>query len=618
MHMSAARPRVVEFSKTITVETPEHVALEFELAGLGARTAAIVVDLLILSALWLGLSAAFALAARLGETWGSWAAAVFIAAAFVVAWGYFALFEALWGGRTPGKRRAGIRVVMDTGHPITFTAAAARNLVRIVDVQPLGASLVGVLFVFFHPHHKRLGDIVAGTVVIRDRSEELSPVPRLDVSDRETMETTAHTPLMPQEEFGLLEQFLSRLDELDRTARIRLAADLGRRFAKYAHESDPHGEAFLSSLYQSELGKRRARVAGRRLAPGEITTGTAERFVALKQASWEAFRQRAESLERRGLRELSGGALTEFAAQYREVAADLARCRTYGVDSRVVNYLARVVSAGHNALYGLRGVRRLPLRELFLADFPAAVWQARAYIMAAALLFFVPGVVGYAVMREQPELAQEVIPDRMIARAEEGRTRQAEGRGYAETPSPYLPVVASSIVANNVQVAFAAFAFGITAGIGTVVILVFNGLFFGSVLGLFANYSLAGWILTFVAGHGVLELTAIFVAGGAGLLLGRHLLAPGDLARRDALVVHGRTAIRLVGAATFLLLLAGLIEGFLSASDAPAELKFAVSGASLALVALYLAAGRRAARGIADFSPSTRGSLPESIPTGAR
>jgi uncharacterized membrane protein SpoIIM required for sporulation len=156
-----------------------------------------------------------------------------------------------------------------------------------------------------------------------------------------------------------------------------------------------------------------------------------------------------------------------------------------------------------------------------------------------------------------------------------------------------LPLVATSIIANNVQVAFAAFAFGITAGVGTTLVLVFNGLFFGAVLGLFANYGLADWILTFVAGHGVLELTAIFIAGGAGLLVGRAVIAPGDMVRKDALFVHGRLAARLVGAAATLLLLAGVIEGLLSASDAPAAVKLGVSGATVLLLGLYFESGRR-------------------------
>jgi uncharacterized membrane protein SpoIIM required for sporulation len=179
----------------------------------------------------------------------------------------------------------------------------------------------------------------------------------------------------------------------------------------------------------------------------------------------------------------------------------------------------------------------------------------------------------------------------MIARAEAGQRRRAEQHGYAEAPSLYLPIVASTIVTNNLQVAFAAFAFGMTAGLGTIVVLGFNGLFFGAVLGLFANYGLAGWLLTFVAGHGVFELTAIFIAGGAGLLLARALVAPGDLTRRDALVVFGRTAIRMVGAATLLLCLAGAIEGFLSASDAAPGFKYAASALSALSLVLYLRNG---------------------------
>jgi uncharacterized membrane protein SpoIIM required for sporulation len=222
---------------------------------------------------------------------------------------------------------------------------------------------------------------------------------------------------------------------------------------------------------------------------------------------------------------------------------------------------------------------------------PGAVVRRSRYVVAACLLFALPAVTGYALLRERPAVGQEILPDQVLARAAAGSRQQRQGIGYAETPSPFLPIVASSIIANNVQVAFAAFAFGITAGIGTVLVLVFNGLFFGAVLGHFANASLAGWLLTFVAGHGVLELTAIFIAGGAGLLVARALIAPGDLARRDALVVFGGEAIRMVGAATCLLVLAGTIEGLLSASAAPAAVKFGVSAATALLLGLYLRAG---------------------------
>ncbi|NIM49203.1 MAG: hypothetical protein GTN62_04580 [Gemmatimonadales bacterium] len=584
-------PKTLQFSRRIAVETPEHVILRFELAGLGSRTAAAIYDLVVLFLMLILVMLMFSIAGTLGTWLRGWAGAALLFIWFVMFWGYFTLFEALAGGRTPGKRRLGIRVVMDTGHPITFTAAAARNLVRLVDIQPLGSYVVGMLFVFFQSHHKRLGDVVAGTIVVRDRPEDLvlaAPVPA------EAEQLDAGPPALSDDEFRLLEQFILRLDDLAPEVRLRFAPELADRLGQRFPERDPRPEKFLITLYDTELTKRRAKTAARRGGGGARAAGMGDRFVAMKQQAWEAFRQRASRVEKEGLKSLSGRELTGFAAEYREIAADLARARTYGVDPRVLEYLGRIVSAGHNALYGLRGVRRLPLGRLLLRELPAAVYRARRYVLVASLLFFIPGTVGYILVRERPEIVHEIMPNGMIARAEGGEYQRAAGRGYAEAPSPYLPFMASAIITNNVQVAFGAFALGITAGIGTVLVLVFNGLFFGAVLGLFANYHLAGWILTFVAGHGVLELTAIFIAGGAGLLVGRALVAPGDLARRDALVVHGRLAIRLVGAAACLLILAGLIEGFLSASGAPAVLKLVVSVASLVLVGLYLAAGRQA------------------------
>jgi uncharacterized membrane protein SpoIIM required for sporulation len=312
-----------------------------------------------------------------------------------------------------------------------------------------------------------------------------------------------------------------------------------------------------------------------------------------KREGWEAFRSLAARAERLGLKQLGASDILEFAARYREVAADLARARTYGVDPRVLEYLERVVSAGHNALYGRHTGHRVPILAFALRELPAAVVDARAFVLAALLVFALPAATGYLAIRERPAIAEEVLPDEMIARARAGAGRKAEGIGYAEAPSMYLPVVASRIITNNVQVAFFAFAFGITAGLGTLLLLTLNGLFFGAVLGLFANYGLAGWLLTFVAGHGVLELTAIFIAGGAGLLVARALIAPGDLTRRDALVLAGRRAVRLVACAVLLLCLAGTIEGLLSASDAAPAYKFAVSAASAVLLVFYFASGRR-------------------------
>jgi uncharacterized membrane protein SpoIIM required for sporulation/uncharacterized RDD family membrane protein YckC len=582
------RSRPARLARRVEVETPEQVTIGFELAGIGSRALAAVYDLLLLALALLLL----AIAGLFLSLLSGWSAAVFVLISFVAAWGYFALFEGLWGGRTPGKRSTGIRVILDTGHPITPQAALVRNLVRIVDFQPGVSGLVGLLVATLHPKGKRLGDIVAGTIVVRDEASALSPIGVAGGAEAQpALAAVAPEARLQDEEYRLLDQFVRRAADLPADVRRRFQADLALRFADRFPQWPPNHPRFLSDVHAAERTARQAPGAGRRDAAGRPRLRVADRFVALRQAAWESFRTRAVTLERTGVAHLSGDEVLAFAAEYRAVAADLARATTYEVDPRTVAHLERIVTAGHNALYGMRRVRRPSTRRLLLGALPAAVFQHRRPIVAAALLFLIPAAVSFALLRERPDAAQQILPEEMLARAASGAERQAEGVGYAETPSPYLPLVASSIIANNVQVAFGAFAFGITAGIGTVLVLVFNGLFFGAAVGHFANAGVAGWLLTFVAGHGVLELTAIFIAGGAGLLVARALIAPGDLARGDALVLAGREATRLVGAATCLLVLAGTIEGLLSASDAPGALKLTVSVATAVLLVLYVATG---------------------------
>ena len=297
-------------------------------------------------------------------------------------------------------------------------------------------------------------------------------------------------------------------------------------------------------------------------------------------------------MERSGVGVLAPGEIPTFAAQYREVAADLARARTYQVDPGVIAYLERVVSAGHNALYRARGKERTPLPHYILRDFPAAVVQSWAYVVLAFLLFTVPAVVGYVMIRERPALAEEIVSPVMVARAEEAAERQVEGGSYAQAEGAARPVIASAIITNNIQVSFAVFVGGLTGGLLTAWLLFTNGMMLGLGLGLFHNYNALNYLVTFVAGHGVLELTAIFISAGAGFRLAKAMIAPGDRTRKDALIVEGRIAARMIGSVVTLLAIAGTIEGLLSTSDAPAIWKYGVSAATAVLLLLYFASGK--------------------------
>jgi len=593
---SARDPAPLDLRQHYGVETPEHVEVRLELAGVGSRMAAAVLDTILLILALLVVILVGSSVNDIGGAAGGWFTAVMVLLLFALVWGYFAAFEAWNGGRTPGKQALGIRVVMDTGQPVTTGAAFVRNLVRLLDCYfPLLPVLPAMLLMFLNRSNKRLGDLAAGTIVVRDRPTAwvLGAAPPAAEAEQ-AIETGP--PELSEDEFRLLDRFLGRLNDLEATVQVRITTELALRFESRIPRRTDDLQAYLVQVFADEQQKRRGRFATRaRTGAGAgsagRTTVTAERFLAKKRESWEAFRAVAVRMERSGVGGLATGEIPAFAARYREVAADLARAHTYGVDQRVIEYLERVVSAGHNALYRARGRRGTPLARYLLRDFPAAVVQSWAYVLLAFILFIVPAAVGYVMIRERPALADEIVSPVMVGRAEQAAERQAAGRGYAEAEGDVRPVIAAAIISNNIQVSFGVFVGGLTCGLLTGWLLFANGMMLGLGFGLFKNYGALGYLTTFVAAHGVLELTAIFISAGAGFRLAKAIIAPGDLTRQDALVLEGRIAARMIGAVVTLLAIAGAIEGLLSTSDAPAVWKYGVSATTVLLLLLYLASG---------------------------
>jgi uncharacterized membrane protein SpoIIM required for sporulation/uncharacterized RDD family membrane protein YckC len=580
-----------DFRQHLEIETPEHVVVDYEIAGLGSRALAALVDGLIILASFIALGVTVALSRSILPGFGLF---LLIVGFFALAWGYFALFEGLWRGQTPGKRFVGIRVMRESGHAVTFRDAAARNLVRVIDFLP-PPYLLGAALVALHPRAKRLGDIVAGTVVVRDRPTE-SAFFEAD-AEPEPVEATAEAPQLVEEEFRILREFDGRSHSLPPDTRARLATRLAERFAQRYPNRDRDDAAFLAALFRDESARRRGRLGAAALASGGGVVrrrggAIGERFVTAKRARWLEFHRLADRASKRGLDSFTASELPDFARRYREVAADLARARTYRVQPDTVLQLERIVAAGHNALYRDERKTWSLVWHFFARECPAAVVRARRYVLVAFLAFALPAVAGFVMLRERPSLADEVLPVSLLERADEGARLRSSGAGYAQTVASSRPLAATAIITNNVGVAFVCFASGVLLGIGSLVALAFNGALLGATSGHYANRDLLGYLWTFVAGHGVLELFAIWVAGAAGLLLGRAIIAPGDLTRRDALVLNGRLAMALIGTTIVLLLIAGLVEGLVSTSPAPVPVKLSVSVMSVVFLALYLARGR--------------------------
>ncbi len=598
-----ALPTPSDLGRQLAIETPENVILQLEIAGVGSRALAAIIDTALLSA-WLlvqgGLLALLGLRVPSVETF---AGALMILLSFASAFGYFTFFEALRNGQTPGKRATGIRVVQDTGHPVTFAAAAVRNLVRLADFLP-PPYLIGAVLVALHPSAKRLGDMAAGTIVVRDRPVGVGGTPAVD----ETEPAESGVPELSDEEFRLVREFHQRSPTLDPSARERFADRLALRFAVRSPVRPAASGAFLAQLYLLESRRRRGRfaVGPRGTSRRRIGGSTADRLVTRKQERWSDFQRMAERSARAGLDDFQAHELPGFAARYREVAADLARARTYGADAVTLARLERLVAAGHNALYRDERHTGRRILEVLLRECPAAVVYARRYVLIACLCFMLPAAGGFLLLQERPGLAAEVLPDAALMRAEVGPQRQAAGEKYLSVPAAERPLLASGIITNNVRISFMVFAGGIFLGVGSLVLLAFNGLQIGAIAGHFTNAGLLTYLLEFVAGHGLLELFAIWVSGAAGLMLGRAILAPGELTRADALIFSGRTAIRMIGAAVLLLVLAGAIEGLLSAGGQGLELRIGVSAAALAFLILYLLNGVRSRKARSEVAPEGR------------
>jgi uncharacterized RDD family membrane protein YckC len=213
----------------LNIATPENVAFDYQVAGIGSRFLGALVDTLLLVLLQLvvqiTLIAIFAILRNLSletiETDMTWFAAAFGLVGFAFFWGYYIYFETAWNGQTPGKRLAGLRVIRSDGSPITLSEAVIRNLIRLVDFLPIAYG-IGVLSMFIDRHSRRLGDLAAGTLVIRDRSaptlSKLASRQRsLDASTSQaTLASIDSYPLriLSNQDIQMVEDYLRRRDEL--------------------------------------------------------------------------------------------------------------------------------------------------------------------------------------------------------------------------------------------------------------------------------------------------------------------------------------------------------------------------------------------------------------------
>lgn len=310
-------------------------------------------------------------------------------------------------------------------------------------------------------------------------------------------------------------------------------------------------------------------------------------FVEERRPAWRRLEQLVSRLESMGAGSLGSGDVTvvkdkdkpkkesvpahqrtvqaarELAQLYRGACADLIRARSETANAELIGYLNGLVGRAYGVIYRGRKFRLVSVLRFILVQVPRRVRARWGYILAATA-FFVAGLAFAWVAEALDPTAKHFFLPPQFAEIEDQIQRSPAAQGGTGMPAAMNLLTSTQIMTNNIHVSFGAFAAGGTAGIGTAGVLFYNGILLGDLAAIFQRHGLSEGFWALILPHGVIELTAIMIAGAAGFLIARALVAPGDMGRRAALGLYGREAVELAIGCALLLVPAGIIEGFIT------------------------------------------------------
>jgi uncharacterized membrane protein SpoIIM required for sporulation len=312
----------------------------------------------------------------------------------------------------------------------------------------------------------------------------------------------------------------------------------------------------------------------------------AEGFITKRKLNWQILEGLLEQTQGpRGLRKLSRKKVRELGCSYRRTATDLAVARVESRDLRLVSYLNNLVIRAHGVIYRTKTTGLNLIWDFYSKDFPAIFRSTSRNTLTVLLIFVAFALFSFIATWRNDDFAEFAYLNSQAVQ------HVKEGHQWWEALNNEAPVGAAAIMSNNIAVTLRTFSLSIIPVLGTIHALMPTSLQFGAINALAIKYQMKLKLWSFIAGHGVLEFAAIFIAGGAGLSIGLSLLIPGECTRLEALSKSGAIAVRLLGGCFPLLILAGLIESFLSPAPFHWGYKFAVSLISALGLGAYLTKG---------------------------
>lgn len=338
-----------------------------------------------------------------------------------------------------------------------------------------------------------------------------------------------------------------------------------------------------------------------------------QRFLKERRLAWKRFEQLIDRRKTGGRSRLTPEQIFEFSQLLREVSNDLATIRSRDWGQGLVNYLNPLVARGHNSFYRSTPASWARIFEFLAVGFPRLFRRNAGYFLVAAALFFVPLAAAWTAVQTDPTVALRIVPSEQLEMfdamyggesfaaddddaTDENNTDEKADTSGKPAPDEFDPAgfgeeraaMAGFYVQHNVGIALQCFARGVLLGVGTISTLLFNGIFIGAIAGYVLSLGHTERFLSFVVSHGSFELTAIAVAGGAGLMLGDAFVHAGQRTRLESLRVRGIEAVQIAGGAAVMLVIAAFIEAFWSPAPIPAVVKYVVGGLLWLVVACYL------------------------------
>ena len=287
---------------------------------------------------------------------------------------------------------------------------------------------------------------------------------------------------------------------------------------------------------------------------------TSDQFIAENKDKWDRLSHLVDLSAGSGIRRLRPEELDMLGELYSTVTSDFALAQRDFAGQPVVTYLNQLIAKAHSAVYRGRPAQAINLVEYLLVTFPRAFRRLAPFILAAFVIFTVPAAANGVLVYLNPDISEWTFgqSEKELIPTVKG------GELWIDLPEGRRPAASAFIMTNNIRVSLTAFAGGASAGLVTLYVLLLNGLSLGGLMGLCFHYGLGWRLANFVIGHGVIEFTVIFMAAGAGLRMSWAIVHPGTQSRRDALVLATREAIAVAAGSIPLLIIAGIVEGFIS------------------------------------------------------